>query len=370
MIQGLLVLNYPDTYIFQRWHGTLLLYVVIFVAAGFNTFLARLLPWIEGSILIIHVVGFFIVLIAVSYLGPHGTAGDVFTQFLTLGGYTPGASFFVGLITSVFAFLGADGAIHMSEEVKDARNAVPKSLMASIALNGILGLAILITTLFCIGDIDAALTTPTGFPFMEVFSQALQSTRFATGLTSMILCLLIFACVAVLAATSRVTWALARDDGIFFSSYLKRVDPRTQLPLWAIGFSVLVTLLLGLINIGSSAAFNAVISLVVAAYFGSYFIPISLLAWRRIKGDPPVFGPWNLGRYGLFVNVVALVLIVIIFVFSFFPVTLPVTLTSMNWAVVLWAGSMICGVGFYFKQRKVFSGPSIPGRTRESVHKD
>jgi choline transport protein len=105
IIQGLIVLNYPD-YNFQRWHGTLLLYSVIVVGVTFNTVLARFLPWVEGAILITHCAGFVVVLVPLIYFGPHGTAHDVFVKYLTIGGYSPGLSWFVGLITTVFGFLG------------------------------------------------------------------------------------------------------------------------------------------------------------------------------------------------------------------------------------------------------------------------
>jgi choline transport protein len=105
IIQGMIVMNYPS-YDFQRWQGTLLLYAVIVIGVAFNTIFARLLPWVEGTILITHCVGFIVVLVPLVYLGPHATAGDVFAKYLTLGNYSPGLSFFVGLITTVFGFLG------------------------------------------------------------------------------------------------------------------------------------------------------------------------------------------------------------------------------------------------------------------------
>lgn len=106
MIQGLLVLNY-DGYNFQRWHGTLLFYAVILLSLFVNTYLARLLPKIEGTVLIIHVVGFFCVLIPLVYLAPHGTAKDVFAKFTNGGGWSAdGLAFFVGLSTSMFSFIG------------------------------------------------------------------------------------------------------------------------------------------------------------------------------------------------------------------------------------------------------------------------
>lgn len=106
LIQGLAILNYPN-YHAERWHCTLIFYAVIAYVVFINTYLARWLPKIEGMILILHIVGFFAILIPLVYLAPHGTASDVFATFLNHGEWkTGGLAFFVGLITSVFSFLG------------------------------------------------------------------------------------------------------------------------------------------------------------------------------------------------------------------------------------------------------------------------
>lgn len=106
ILQGLLVLNHPD-YGFQRWHGTLLLYALVAIGVVFNTLFARYLPEIEGAILGFHVAGIFVIIIPLIYLSPRWAAEDVFTQFLSLGGYeNKGLAFFIGLVTTVFAFVG------------------------------------------------------------------------------------------------------------------------------------------------------------------------------------------------------------------------------------------------------------------------
>ncbi|EXJ61484.1 uncharacterized protein A1O5_11800 [Cladophialophora psammophila CBS 110553] len=370
IIQGLLVLNYPS-YDFQRWHGTLLLYSVIFLAMLFNTYLAKQLPKVEGAVLIVHIVGFFGVLITLVYLAPHGTANDVFVQYLANGGYDKGTSFFVGLITTVFAFIGADGAIHMSEEIKNASTVVPQSLVASIALNGTMGFAMLIAILFCIGNIDNALSSATGFPFIEIFKQAVNSNGGATALTSIVLSLMIFATIAVLAAASRMTWAFARDNGLPGSRFISQVEPRTKLPLYSVALSVLITLLLGLINIGSSAAFNAVASLVVSGYLGSYTIPIILILHKKIYNPSSIhYGPWTLGRgFGIFCNAFGLLWIAIVMTFSFFPsVRTDLTLETMNWSCLLWGGTMIIGVVSYFGYlRGRYNGPIVETDIIEQV---
>lgn len=106
MIQGLIVLSNPE-YEPQRWQGTLLFYAILLSSVIFNTVLVRYLPKIEGLVLIIHIAGFFGVLIPLVYMAPHGSAADVFTRFTNNGEWSSqGLSFFVGIVTGVYAFLG------------------------------------------------------------------------------------------------------------------------------------------------------------------------------------------------------------------------------------------------------------------------
>ena len=106
LIQGMIVLNYPQ-YNPQRWQGTLLLWAVILFAVLINTVISSLLPMLEGLILMIHVLGFFAILIPLVYMSSHGSASSVFTSFVNEGGWSSqGLSFWVGIIGNVFAFLG------------------------------------------------------------------------------------------------------------------------------------------------------------------------------------------------------------------------------------------------------------------------
>lgn len=73
MIQGLLVLTRKD-YVFQPWHGTLLFYTIITLSLCINPYFAPHLPKIES---IVHVIGFFRILIPLVYLAPH----DLFATF-------------------------------------------------------------------------------------------------------------------------------------------------------------------------------------------------------------------------------------------------------------------------------------------------
>lgn len=114
LIQGLIALTVPD-YSPKSWHGTLLFWAVVFFAVFINTVVSGLLPKFEGLILILNLIGFFGIMIPLVVLGKHSEPADVFTVFMNGGGWpTQGLSFFVGLLGNVFAFIGADGAFHVS----------------------------------------------------------------------------------------------------------------------------------------------------------------------------------------------------------------------------------------------------------------
>lgn len=114
IIQGLLVLNNP-TYNPQRWHGTLILYAVLLVSVFVNTVAIRILPALEGIILILHVLGFLAILIPLVHLAPISPAEFVFNHWENVSGYADGLSWFVGLTMSAVLFIGFDGACHMGE---------------------------------------------------------------------------------------------------------------------------------------------------------------------------------------------------------------------------------------------------------------
>ncbi len=108
-IQGLLALNY-DTYVFQRWHGTMFVIAVIVFAFVFNTLLASRLNLVEGAILVVHIFGFFCMLVPLWVLAPRTPSRVVWTEFHDGGWNSTGLSTLIGLITSVLPLLGADAS--------------------------------------------------------------------------------------------------------------------------------------------------------------------------------------------------------------------------------------------------------------------
>jgi choline transport protein len=140
-------------------------------------------------------------------------------------------------------------------------------------------------------------------------------------------------------------------------------------------------MLLGLINIGSTTVFNDVISLALEGLFSSYFIALILLLWRRIRGDiaddidsPDAvqaqtlqlekqlrWGPWRVkGIAGTVINFVGCVYLFIMIFFCFWPATLPVKASNMNYSSLIW-GTVVIGSLLYYvtSARKIYRGPIV-----------
>ena len=113
LIQGLIVLTRPN-YDPKPYQHILLYWAVMVFTVFINVLASTVLPKFEGFILVLHIVGYFAILLPLLVLGEHQDPHQVFGLWLNMGHWpTQGTSFTVGLLGPVFTFLGADGAVHV-----------------------------------------------------------------------------------------------------------------------------------------------------------------------------------------------------------------------------------------------------------------
>lgn len=142
----IMVSLYNPSYVEQRWHESLLMIAIGVIGTIMNTFGAKRLPILEGIVLIVHIFGFFVVIVPLWVLAPKASASDVFGSFSNNGGWpTLGVACYVGTISATGSFAGSDAAAHLAEETKDASKAVPRMIMGTVLLNGVMGLVFIIT---------------------------------------------------------------------------------------------------------------------------------------------------------------------------------------------------------------------------------
>ena len=380
VIQGLIVLDNMNTYTFERWHGTLLVIAIVALCIIFNSVLAKKLPFVESGVLVFHILGFFGVLIPLWVTGGRNSTSSVFTGLVDYAGWpSNGLAFMVGLLTPVYTLLGADSAVHMAEEIRDASIVLPRAIMTSAFVNGALGFIMTITFCFTMGNVLDFLETPTGYPFIQVFYNATGSYAGASVMTAIVIVNIISACISTVATVSRQTWSFARDGGLPFSGFISHVSPLSNrticlvlllipsqqvkpgwnIPLNSVLLTFTITCLLSLINIGSTVAFNAIGSLALVSILGSYIISISILIVRRLRGPLPP-RRWSMGKFGIFVNIGAVCWLLTVWVFCFFPLAIYPALTpkNMNWNAVMFVGISVIGLVYWFAVgRRIYKPP-------------
>lgn len=116
-IQGVVTLAH-EHYDPKPWQGTLIMWAAILLALGINIVGGKLLPRFETLVLVVHILGYFAILIPLTYMADHKSNQEVFKEFVNSGGFpTDGLAFFVGMTGCVFAFAGGDAAVHVSARV-------------------------------------------------------------------------------------------------------------------------------------------------------------------------------------------------------------------------------------------------------------
>ncbi|KAF2178040.1 amino acid transporter [Zopfia rhizophila CBS 207.26] len=375
IIQGIAALTHPE-YALKAWHGLLICWTLVAFSVLINSTGGRILARFEGLVLILHLVGFFAVLIPLVYFGHHSSPSFVFTTFLNGGDWsTQTLSFFVGLPASVFALIGADSAVHMSEEIQSAATIVPQALIYSLLINGILGWAMVIAMIFCMGDPNEALNAQATVihPFLHIFHQAVKSTTGAALMASIVVVLGAASTVGCYASASRMLWSFSRDKGPPLSGIVVKLAPSTSIPIYAVFVTLIISMLLSLITLGSSVAFTQIGSLSTAGLYASYLLVCSLLLWRRVTGsikpasnetsvvgpDNLYWGPWRLSEpLGTLSNGFACVYLLLLWFWCFWPPASSVRPETMNFSSLVFGSVVLFSILWYVvRARHTFRGP-------------
>ena len=190
----------------------------------------------------------------------------------------------------------------MCEEVQKPSIQVPKAMVATIFINTFAGLLFLIPIVFVLPNIQDIILLPQPVP--AIIKSAVGSSGGAIGLLIPLMVLALLCGIGVTTASSRCTWAFARDGAIPGSKWWMKVNHRLDVPLNAMMLCMVVEIVLGLIYFGSTAAFNAFSGVGVICLTASYATPIAISMFtgrRQVKT-----GNFYLGKFGYFLNIVSI----------------------------------------------------------------
>jgi len=303
-------------------------------------------------------IGLICIMVTVLVVAKAGRRSGAYAlgHFEPTSGWPSGWAFCVGLLHAAYATSSTGMIISMCEEVKHPATQVPKAMVMTIVINTIGGLLFMVPLMFVLPDLAMLVSLASGQPVPTIIKSAVGSSAGAICLLIPLMVLAILCGTACTTATSRCTWAFARDGAIPGSKIWKKVHTGLDLPLNAMMLSLAVQIILGVIYFGSSTAFNAFSGVGVICLTLSYAAPIavSMLEGRgHVKG-----GKFHLGKLGWFCNVVALAWSVLAVPLFCMPAYLPVTPETVNYAPVVFVGFTAISAAWYFIWgRKNYQGP-------------
>ena len=219
------------------------------------------------------------------------------------GSYLP--AFLASALIGVYLYYGFEACGDVAEEVRNPGRQIPKSMRMTIYIGGAASFFITLALVLAVPDFGAVISGADPDPVTTVLKDAFGPAGFRLVL-AVVLISFVSCALSLQAAASRLIYSYARDEMMPASRLFATFNTRAAVPPYALA---LAAVLPAVIIIGSKLSADALTKIVSFAALGIYigFMMVVLAALRaRLKGWTPS-GKFTLGRWGLAVNVAALV---------------------------------------------------------------
>ena len=367
----LLGVNFGDTVHILPETWLLFLIIVVFYTV-INIFADNLLGLFNNISVGWHVLGVLAIIALLIFVPDHHqSVSEVFSTRLNNVGFnngsTSGAFFWfyilpLGFLLTMYTMTGYDASAHTAEETRGAAVGAAKGVWRSVFYSAIAGWAVLLAFLFAATDEKAV--TAAGGTSIAIFNSALTS---AAAKAVLIIATVgqLFCGAAGLTSASRTWYAFSRDRGMPGWPLFRRLN-RRRVPFNAV-IAVSVAALVILIpaywgnSVGVAWAYGAVTGICTVGLYIAYILPVYL---RFRAGDKFQPGPWTLGRHYKWINVLAMLFVVVVVlaldgpaVHSAVPWNDDFKLSSFNYAPLVLVVGILVAIWWKIDAHKRYTGP-------------
>lgn len=310
--------------------------VLLAVALGINLMGTRWLAVAAMTGFVAELVGALAVGTWLLLTERHHGLGVIFSSEGVAGDGSYFGAFMAAALIGIYQYYGFEACGDVAEEVPDPTRRIPKAMRMTIYIGGAAAIFVCLSLLLAVTDYAAVIAGDDPDPVTTVLNAAFGET--GTKVVFVVVLLSFLSCaLSLMAAASRLMYAYARDDMIMGSHLLRRFDQTRHIPPYAMLVGALVPAAIVLGSIFSTKALTSIISFAtLGIYLGFHMVTFAALR-ARLRGWTPS-GPFNLGRWGLLVNVVALAYGVLAMVNMAWPRT-PDAPWYDNWLVALSAAA-------------------------------
>jgi urea carboxylase system permease len=271
--------------------------ITLVVITVLNIYGVRLVAIINNTGVLFEILGMFV--FAIVLMAFHNHQG--FKIVTNSAGFHVGpSSFLAAMFMSLFVIYGFDTASTLAEETRNPRRAAPRAVLYSVIGAFVIGGVFLLGTLVAIPNLHTA-TSGLGWNPAQVI-EANFSTGFATLYLFVVSAAIFVCCLSILAATIRLCFGMARDNQLPVSGSLARVSPRLHTPVW----TCIVLAVLAALPFIKYAGVAIIAIAATGMIYLSYFLGNIVIMRARVRGWPKARAPFRLGRWGIVVNILAL----------------------------------------------------------------
>ncbi len=279
----------------QKWVAAITLVVITLM----NVFGVRVVALINNTGVLFELLGLFVFAIILALFHNNQGVGVVFH---TGGPAFNASNFLVAMFMGLFVIYGFDTASTLAEETNEPRKAAPRAVLGSIAAAFVIGFVFLWAMLMAIpGDLSKVVADG-GISPPDII-QANLAKGLATGYLFVVSFAIFVCCLAIQASTIRLAYGMARDKQLPGSGVLNTVNERTGTP---VGACVVVALMAALFLLKYAGVAYIAIAASGMIYLSYILANLAILRARR-RGFPVKPGAFSLGRWGIPINILALV---------------------------------------------------------------
>ena len=283
------------------------------LTTAINAFGVRLLALLNNIGVATEILGMLVFALILLFFANHQSPDVLFQTFGAEEGQNGDmlATFMLGFFMSVFILYGFDTAGSFGEETVDAGRQAPRGVLSSVWASGVVGIVFLLAIILSIRDIPGQMAAGLAgeFPIANTILDNLTGELFA-GFTLgelylVVILVSVFVCtLAIQGAATRMMFSMGRDRHLPFGRIWGQVNPTFRTPANA-AVAVGVLAALPILLVGPIGGFVLSIAATGLIYL-SYFMCNIGVALARRKGWPQTRAWFNLGRWGMVVNILAL----------------------------------------------------------------
>jgi urea carboxylase system permease len=293
---------------------TFIAVVALILTTAINAFGVRLLSILNNIGVATEILGMLVFALILLFFANHQSP-DVLFQTMGAEKAQNGdflATFAVGFYMAVFILYGFDTAGTFGEETVDPGRQAPRGVLSSIWISGVVGVVFLLAIILSIKDIPGQMTAGLAgeFPIANTILDNLNGEIFggiSLGEVYLFVILVsVFVCtLAIQGAATRMMFSMGRDGHLPFGRTWGHVNSMFKTPANA-AVAVGVLAALPILLVGPIGGFTLSIAATGLIYL-SYFLCNVGVALARSRGWPKTRAWFSLGRWGMLVNILALI---------------------------------------------------------------